>query len=253
MFSRYKLGKQAAHLPIGMPTLARHSIATMTPPVSVDRSHVGMFQPQMDANDSVGDCTAVAVANAVRAQAALQGYQVPISTTEVLRLYSSVTGYTPVKPASDTGAIETDMLAYQAKHGLCAGQEYVGLWANIPHDDMNGIRNVIARLGVVYIGLMLAEADQVGGGVWQLGTPASYGSDVPGSWGGHAALLWEYDAHTVGIVTWGRVQAATWEWLASRMDEAHVLAHPQLIGALGLNSAGIDFVQLAEDVHSYAT
>ena len=80
--------------------------------------------------------------------------------------------------------------------------------------------------------------------MWDTGTPASYGDPTPGSWGSHAVLGWAYtgleDTDLVQIVTWGRLQPATWRWFRSRVTEAHALFHPQVIGPRGCNFAGVD-------------
>ena len=62
----------------------------------------------------------------------------------------------------DTGLVEVDLLAHQARAGFDAGGQtpYVGLWANVPADDFNLLRLVTARMGCGYLGVNLAQADQ---------------------------------------------------------------------------------------------
>ena len=257
MFRGMKLGRIEAPVPTHAPSLRAHAIAGLTAPPRLLRDHVG-YQPAMDGNDDCGDCTCVALANAIRAQAALQGYQVDVQTSEVLGLYSAVSGYNPNDPATDQGAVVTDVLSYQAQHGFMARpgdsqSEYVGLWANIDVGDLNLLRLATARFGVGYLGLSLAEADQEGGR-WDVGTPASYGDDTPGSWGGHAALLWAWsgldDDDTVLIASWGRLVPATWPWVRSRLTEAHAVLHPQMAGPR-MHFSGVDLDTLRADVAAF--
>ncbi len=182
-----------------------------------------------------------------------------IPTQSVLDLYSEACGYVPGNPATDKGGVEVDVLTYQAQRGFEATAQtpWVGLWANLEVGDLNLLRTVMARLGVGYLGVNLAVADQQAvGGVWDTQTPASAGDSTPGSWGGHAVCIWSYrgtaDTDLVEIVTWGTLQLATWRWVRSRMDEAHALVHPQML-APGLDWAGIDRDRLVADVDSYGS
>jgi hypothetical protein len=256
MFHPMKLGRVAKPVPANAPSLRRHAMAQATAAPVLDRTHL-RYRPQIFANQSVGDCTCAAIGNAVLGQAALWGYTVDITDAKVLALYSAVSGYDPAKPETDKGAVEVDVLSYQATHGFDGGGQtpYVGLWASIEPGDLNLLRVATERLGVGYLGLNLALADQQGG-VWDTDTPAADGDPTPGSWGGHAALLWSWtglgDTDTVLIATWGTLQRATWRWVGSRLDEAHALVHPQLVGPGALNNAGVDREALEADIAGFA-
>ena len=252
MFRDMKLGRIGRPLPPGVPSLREHAVAGMVAPARLLRDDVE-YRPAMDGNDAVGDCTCAAVSNAIRAQAALRGYQVAIPTGRVLDLYRAVSGYDPARPATDTGAFEVDVLTYQVRHGFATGGQtpYVGLWANIGPGDLNLVRLAMAQLGSVYLGIDLALADQQGD-VWDTGMPASYGDPTPGSWGSHAVLGWAYsgleDTDLVQMVTWGRLQPATWRWFRSRVTEAHALFHPQMEGDL----TGIDLDALRGELAEFS-
>lgn len=255
MFGAMKLGRVAAALPDGVPTLDRHPIMQATAPARLIRNGIP-FRPTLGGNDQCGDCTCVALANAIHAQAALAGWDVSIADAAIIRLYSSLSGYDAAKPDTDTGLVEVDLLAHQARNGFNAGGQapYVGLWANVPADDFNLLRLVTARMGSGYLGVNLAQADQQGG-IWDTNTPASQGDPTPGSWGGHALVCFAYDGLADNslweLATWGYRQRATTRWLKSRMVEAHAVFHPQMLGADGLNAAGLDRDRLTADVSSF--
>ena len=252
-----KLGLNIRPLPVGAPSLRAHAIAGYTAPARLVRNHVD-YRPGMFGNDEAGDCTCVAIANAILAQVALSGYRVGITTAEVLALYSAVTGYDPARPVTDTGAYEVDVLRHQAAHGFQAdGQTaYVGLWGNIGPGDLTLARVAMSRFGSAYLALNLAQADQQGTTVWDTDTPVSYGDPTPGSWGGHAVLAWDYtglaDSDTVRIVTWGRLQRATWRWFRSRVVEVHAIWHPQLAGP-GHAFQGVDVDRLRADMATFGS
>ncbi len=255
MFARMQLGRVAVAIPPGVPTLDAHPIGQATAPLRLYREDVPL-RPTMGGNDRYGDCTAVALANALHAQAALAGFDLSIPDVAIVDLYRQVTGFDPARPATDGGCVEVQMLSWQARHGFATGGQtsFVGLWANLPTDDLNLLRLVTARMGCGYLGVNLAEADQVGG-VWDTKTPASQGDPRPGSWGAHALLCWAYDGWDETslwqLVTWGRRQYCTTRWLRSRLEEAHAVYHPQLIGPSGRNAAGLDRDRLAADVASF--
>jgi hypothetical protein len=114
----------------------------------------------------------------------------------------------------------------------------------------------MVRCGTAYLGVNLAAADEVSN-AWDINTPASAGDPTPGSWGGHCLLAWSYtglgDEDVVTLVTWGSLlYTATWRWLASRCQEAHVVIWRQLMKPDGLNQAGLDYDQLRADNMAWA-
>ena len=204
--------------------------------------------PLILGNDRLGNCTSAGLGNHLRATAALARFQVVVRDADAILFYERSTGYTPADPATDLGGIEVDVLAYAARDGYAlADQTLYPVWGSIPPDDMNALRLVMAGLGVAYLGVDLALADQTEGGVWDTATP---GNQRPGSWGGHCLLAWAYDGTDEGsivhLLTWGGVQRATWRWVRSRIMECHGLAWRQLMPASGLLN-GQDWDRLQAD------
>ena len=252
MFAHMRLGRKSGPIPDKFPSLDGHKMRAMIAPAKLDRSHLP-FEPRLDGNDVAGCCTWVAVSNAIRAQWAMLGLQGAIDTTAALRAYSRSSGYKPGDAASDTGEFETTVLREQAIGYEAGGPgPYCGLYGSIHPDDWNAQRLVMSRLGAVYLGVNLALADQAGG-VWDTNTP---GDQRPGSWGGHACLAWSYsgteDTDLVMLATWGTLVPCTWRWLRSRVEEAHMLVHPQIVGPDRLTGAGIDRDLLAADMAAFA-
>lgn len=247
MFASYQLGRTLGEAPSDAPKLSR-SMKMRLAPARLDRSHVP-FRPAMDHNDRIGNCTAVGVANSIRAQAALSGWQANIPTQRVIDLYSASAGYDPARPDTDRGAPEATVLAWQLANGFDTGTQtrYYGLWGSIDPQDLNHIRLTMAMLGGCYLGVALATADQTGD-VWDTTTP---GDHTPGSWGGHCLWAWDYtgtnDDDIVRLGTWGQFQPATWRWLRKYIEEGHGLTHPQMIGPTGKSPAGLDIDAMREE------
>ncbi|NHN93852.1 hypothetical protein [Acetobacter sicerae] len=257
-----KLGKLAARHDPRAPKMARLSLMQRTAPARLLRDHIDPA-PLMLGNDQTGDCTSVGLANAFRAQAALGGFQVSVTTEDAVRFYSKSTGYVPGNEATDRGGYELDVLTMAGRDGYALETQTIfPIWGNIDKNDLNGIRLCMAAFGGVYNGLALAEADmwQDEQGnlapVWDTETPTERGDPTPGSAGGHCTVYWSYsgieDTDLVSILTWGMVQKATWRWVRSRMDEAHALAFPQLKPASGLLS-NEDFDRLRSENSDYLT
>jgi hypothetical protein len=241
----YALGRRIAPLPPRTPQLRDHAISQVAAPPKLIRSHIP-FAPSLYANDEVGDCTCAALANLMRGQAMTKGFDIAgITTGQVLALYSRF-GYVAGDPATDQGATMTEVLASQlhTNWDLGPNEQAVALWASIDPGDLNAVRNACCRAGGVYVGLNLAQADMPPAEIWDIDTPVSAGDPTPGSEGGHAVMLWDYsglaDSDTVRIVTWGGFQLATWRWVASRMDEAHLVNWPQFGGVTGVDCPALE-------------
>jgi hypothetical protein len=182
--------------------------------------------------------------------AALNGFGIDIPTERVVAFYSASTGYDPADPSTDLGGVELDVLAYQLQHGFDHGGQtkLVGTFATFDPADRAMMANAMAKVGPVYLGVNLAEADMDMGGAWDTTTP---GNQEPGSWGGHCLISWDYtglgDDDVVRLGTWGMWVPATWRWIRDRTEEAHVILWRQLMKASGQNFAGLDYDRLRAD------
>ena len=262
--SRFKLGRlphNAAQI-ARMPRLDLHPMmaARAVPiyPLVLDRSRF-RFQPAMDDNDQIGDCSGVGYANGARAAAAMAGFGLDITTPQVVDFYSRCSGYNPHTPLvdgenpTDTGAVLADVLAAQGRKGFAAtNQELVADFATVEPANLNAVRAVTAQTGVLYCGVDLAVADQnAPGDVWDTNTPVSAGDPTPGSWGGHCLGLWDWngcgDRDLVRLATWGGFQFATWAWVKSRLVECHAVMWREISGA----TPGIDYDRLKGDVAGF--
>ncbi|MCW4589063.1 hypothetical protein NO263_00390 [Gluconacetobacter entanii] len=239
-----KLGCRPAEIRPGQPMLSvvRGFLARQAPPrlirASIDPA------PLMLGNDVLGDCTSAGIGNHARATAALNRFQVGVTTAQAEAFYSLSTGYVPGDPRTDNGGIEVDVLTTAQRSGYAVtNQTLFPIWGSADPGDENGLRNIMAELSAVYLGVRLAKADmwqdETGAlpPVWDTDTPAGHGDPTPGSAGGHCLLGWDYtgtdDTDLVTLLTWGAKQRATWRWLRSRIMEAHGLAWRQLMPATG--------------------
>lgn len=226
MFIERKLGRKK-HTADAIARAPLYAKASAPPPAVLDRSKIA-YQPELDDNDTLGNCTAVGYANGARAVAALAGITINIPTSTVVTFYSDSTGYNPADPSTDQGGNELAVLLYALQKGFPAGDQLMlaGNYGTMDPTDRFANADAMARYGFVYSGLALAKADQNDDSeVWDTDTPASAGDPTPGSWGDHCALLWDYtgleDTDIVTVATWGFKKRATWRWVKSRQEEAH--------------------------------
>ena len=222
-------------LPADLARLAaaeRHLFAFTAAPPVVDRSAID-FTPRLFRNDTLPDCSAVALANTARAQGALAGFEPVMMEQKVVDFYGLCVGRAGASDAeleATDGAVLMDVLDRQAVHGFDVGQQVplVGT-AGVVETNRNSLARSIAR-GAGYWGIDLYERDMEMPAVWdEDGSPA--GSLV----GGHAVIGWDYtnldDSGYVRIGTWGRWQPATWRFVQSRIREAHAISWRQLMVA----------------------
>lgn len=244
-----KLGCRPAVVLPSQPRLDGLRMMARKAPSVLDRSHINPA-PLLLGNDQIGDCTSVGLANALRATAALGGFQIGVDDDSAIQFYAESTGYRPGCPETDQGGIEVEVLSFAAGVGyqLEAGA-YYPLWGTTDAQDRNALALIMASLGTVYLGVLLSQSDMnqieaTNGACVLEADNGAYGDTTPGSAGGHCLLGWSYsglsDSDTVDLLTWGAIQKVTWGWLRSRIMEAHGLVWPQLKLANGLYPTGPD-------------
>ncbi len=226
------------HDPAALARVPSHRFGAVPPPPAIDRSAFA-FVPGLYDNDTLPDCTAVALANAARGVAALNGYDLVLDGTKVPAFYGACVGK-PADLAATGGAVMLDVLARQAAQGFDIGPQTLhGLYATINCQSRSALARGIARLGVGYWGVTMRERDMERAAVWDV----QDGRDDGDVAGGHAVIAWDYtglsDGDTLRIATWGRWQPATWGWVVARLDEAYGIVWRQLERADGTFYSGV--------------
>jgi hypothetical protein len=226
------------HDPVKLAAAPSHRFGAVPPPAAIDRSATA-FEPELYQNDTLPDCTAVALANAARGVAALNGFDLVLEPARVPVFYGACVG-NPANLAASGGAVMLDVLARQAALGFDIGPQTLhGLYATIDTRSRSALAGGIARLGVGYWGVTLRERDMERTAVWDVRAGRDDGDVV----GGHAVVAWDYrglgDGDTLRIGTWGAWQPATWAWVAARLDEAYGIVWRQLERADGTFYSGV--------------
>ena len=215
-----KLGKLAPKRPEGLHMFAFYQSNPL--PVAPEKVNVPSVSDwRMLANDKYGDCTFAGIVHARMATAAVLGLTENVPTDEEI-----VSAYLQYTQGQDAGAVEADLLKYWQNNELFGSK--LAAYAPSDHADFDELKSVIASFGLAYIGVRLPVTFQdqfIKGQPWDLtGAPADDQIE-----GGHCVILVGYDTDHAYCITWGRVQAITWNWLRSYMEESWAIITPEIV------------------------
>jgi hypothetical protein len=251
--SKMKLGKRPARPVAGLKPLRRYLArerALVIPPVptTCSRASAVASWPMLE-NNMLGDCTIAAVGHAVQLWTAVADRMRVMSNTEALTAYE-VFGYVPGQPATDQGAVATDVLTKWSGAGFAAGgvEDVLTGFCAVDPSEQTEVRQGVAWLGVVYAGLELPIAAQ-SMDVWDAPATAAdlVGDYEPGSWGGHAVPIIGYGPNGVVCVTWGALKKITWRFWSAYVDEAYGLLSRDFVTGAG-SAASLDWTTLEADM-----
>ncbi len=186
----------------------------------------------MLANDQWSDCVFAGAAHETMIWTLEGGLErAQFTARDVLLDYSAVTGFDPSQPDTDKGADMQEAADYRQKTGI---------------RDTNSARHKIDA----YASLTVGDVDQLAEAVWLFGA-VGVGVEVPQSmisqfnsntvWsvvkgdkikGGHyIPCVGRNSAGNFLFVSWGRIQAATPEWVKEYMDEGLVYLSVEMINS----------------------
>ena len=216
-------------------------------PMPPAQSYVGKDEPiRMYGNDRYGSCTCTAHGHRIDVhEKASRQLEIQLTTEDVLKAYSDVTGFDPERPETDNGAYMLDVLNYQRRTGMGreadGSRHHIGAFAQIDllRADPLHWKRASWMFGGLNIGAWLPIS-----AAYQLDAGKSYwrvteGEDAePGSWGGHAMHLVGYSEGSAVLATWGQRIRATWEWLRKYCDEAYVVISEDLMKSSGATPQG---------------
>ncbi len=244
--SAMKLGKRPPVLDPRTLRLTRYLIPEALPPVPpvVDWSgplvNFGMMR-----NDDLGDCTIAAAAHLVQVWTQdAAGAAVTIADSLIVAAYSAATGYNPADPNTDQGANELDILKFWRSQGI--GTHKIGAYVGVNPTDHDHVRAALYLFGGLYIGLALPITAQRQA-FWDVPDGGPTGDGEPGSWGGHAVCVVEFDQNSLTCITWGQKKVLTWPFWDTYTDEAYAILSPDWL-AQNRAPVGLDLATLQADL-----
>jgi hypothetical protein len=251
MIPNRKLGKLPPRHDPRTLRFARYTSAQLPPPpASITWSTKAGSPWGMMLNDKIGDCTCAAAGHAVQTWTANTTGEVTLADSAVLAAYQAVSGYDPSTGANDNGAVEIDVLNYWRNTGV--GGHQIGAYAAVHPQSPREVQEAIYLFGGLYIGVGLPLASQQQE-VWSAPAfhfPSLHPAWRPGSWGGHAVYVVDYDQDFLTCITWGALQKLTWGWFALYCEEAYAIVSPEWVSGAAKAPNGFDLAALSADLQA---
>lgn len=176
----------------------------------------------MNGNDKVGDCTVVGMEHLLKIWIANSvSKQHNISTSQVIDLYSQMTGYDGTE-ASDTGNSLISCLKWWQKRG--AWGHKIDAYVMVDPKNRAKVDAAIYLFGGLYAGFALPNTamEQIDQGKpWTVTDSLLCGDAAPWSAGGHCVLLSGW-GNNLKCVTWGQEQKLDYQFLGTYSDELWV-------------------------------
>lgn len=228
--------------------LAKYLAApTMPPPLSVRLWTPKVKLPfPMAKNDVLGDCTAAAAAHHVQTWNANQGRQLALADEAIVAFYSASSGYDPLRPETDGGAVMLDVLKAWRSVGI--GGHPIGAFAAVSPLSRLIVMDAVNLFGGLYVGLALPLSAQTQDGVWEVPVGGAHGRAERGSWGGHAVAVLGYDWCQLWFVSWGEVRSMTWGFFKTYCDEAFAIVSRDFLNQKLVTPNGFDLATLLADL-----
>ena len=207
----------------------------------------------MYGNDHLSDCTCAAVGHAIQQWTS---YSKPspilVTDSDVIQFYEIVSGYNPSQPLSDRGAVCFTVLQ-QWKSG---GVPISGVPSTVPNsvkdtlfsfksinwNNEHEFKSTITVFANVYLGLNMPLSAQT----QEIWSPVEGPNGAPGSWGGHLVLVVGYNKDHYIVVTWGRLMAMTYDFLAKYGEEAYALVNTDFLNTNSLTPSGLSWQTLQD-------
>lgn len=194
------------------------------------------------ANDRIGDCAIVTVANARRTWTANDAAKfVEPTEPQVIEGYSRCGGY----PQRDQGCVMLDVMNVWRREGLCGAK--IGAFAKVDAQSRDILRVAIHAFGGCALGVQLPMAAE-SRDEWLAPTPdRQSGEWRRGSWGGHAVWACGYDQERIQFLSWGKLMLMSWLFYESYNDEAYVGVSADWLGPDYKSPSGVDIAVLLRD------
>lgn len=167
------------------------------------------------------------------------------TTKDALSDYSTITGYNGTE-ASDTGANLQDVAAYRKNIGLLDAtgvRHKIQGSASLKAGDLSQLAQAAYLFGTAGVGVQLpasAEDQFYYGEAW------SVVNDDTIKGGHYIPCVGRNSVGNYLFITWGRLQAATPQWVQSYMDEGLAYLSSEMLNTKGVSRESYDAAALAK-------
>lgn len=217
-----------------------------TPPAKADHYKLVSDWQGTLGNNLYGDCVFAGADHEHIVWEKIGGKAVSFTPTTALSDYSAVTGFNPNDPTTDQGTDMQVAASYRRKTGIvdvAKNRHKVDAYMAITPGNKLELKQAIYLFSNVGIGIQFPKSAME---QFNSGKPWTVVANSP-IIGGHYWPCVGYDTRYVYGVTWGKVQKASWSFIARYMDEGIVyLSHEMLTNGKSLE--GFDAGQLQADL-----
>lgn len=209
----------------------------------------GLDWQGMLGNDEVGDCVFAGAAHETILLGNEGGHHPEFSTEEVVKDYSTVTGYKPGDPSTDRGTEVREAMKYRASKGIrdaSGKRHHIGAYLRLRPKDVNELYRAVYTFGCVGIGIEFPESAMNQfreGSEWRV----AVNSPIVG--GHYVPVVARRDGRPV-CVTWGRAQPMTEAFYETYSDEAWVYVSSSALKKDGRTPDGLDKAELLKALKS---
>jgi len=202
-------------------------------------------------NDNYSDCVFAGAAHETMIWLNEAGESAVFTETAALADYSDVTGFNMNDPASDSGTDMGDAATYRRKEGIRDAngiRHKIDAYVAITHGDLDQLALATYLFGVTGVGIrMPASADDQ----FERQVPWSIVPNSPVIGGHYVPCVGRNRLGNYLFITWGRLHAATPEFVKEYMDEG--LAYLSLESLKNnLSPEGVNLAQLKSDLAALA-
>lgn len=246
-----KLGRRPARYDPRTLRLAKYLTPALPPPPPARTWSAALAMPcGMMLNNQLGDCTCAAVGHGVQVLTANTGSEVTIQDPDIEAAYEAAGGYVPGRPDTDNGACLLDVLNYWRGTGV--GSHKILAFMQVNPQNLQHLQTAIEYFGGLYIALELPLSAQ-NQPIWDVTGWGQQGQGTPGSWGGHAVWMPDYDAAGFGVITWGELQRMTNAFQQMYNDEAYAVVTTDFLNkSTQATPDGINVALLQQDLAQIA-
>ncbi len=195
-------------------------------------------------NNAVGDCVIAGAMHEEMAWGSEIGIVPPFNAQAAIDEYSAITGYTRGNILTDRGTDMGVAARYRRKTGLKdvnGTRHQISAYLQIDHRNLDHVLTAAYCLGATGVGVAITMSDehQFSQGIpW---TPVLF-SPMKGM---HYVPILGRNSHgNYLLVTWGRLHAATPEWMHNRIGQALVYLSEVPFGKSGKTPDGFNLADL---------
>lgn len=201
----------------------------------------------MDMNDKIGCCTVAGMDHAQDLWIANSvGKSFKCTDSDIVRIYSAISGYDPKTGYGDDGANLIDCLKYWQKTGVNGHR--ITAYMKVDATNQARVNAALYLFGCLYagVGLPNTAGPQVGK-VWTVTDKSLRGDAAPYSWGGHCVLISAW-GNLYKCITWGAEQLMDAQFLGTYADELWVALTLDWFTAQHKTPAGFLYKELTADL-----